>query len=141
MGWPNFPEQIGMRKGGMGRESLDFVVYHEVEAQPARIPPSPITMRLKNSVAPTGPWKGWWEGDVSCEPLIWMLSPQDHRCSSPHHQCSHLRERAPSPRTLGSGGTGLRAGGNWEGPRVCLTTEEVVHTSPQTHMPYFRPGV
>lgn len=29
-------------------------------------------------------------GDLSCEHLIWILSPQGHRCSSPHHQCSHL---------------------------------------------------
>lgn len=42
---------------------------------------------------------------------------------------------------LGLGASGLRAGGNWEGPGVCLTTGGVVHTFSQTHMPHFRPGV
>lgn len=81
---------------------------------------------------------GLSEGDFFCKHLTWILSPRGHRCSSPHHQCSHLRERAQSPRALGPGGTGLRAGRNWEEPGVYLTTGEVVHTSPQTHMPYFK---
>lgn len=80
-------------------------------------------------------------GDISCEHLIWILSPRDHRCSSPHHQCSHLGERTLSPRAWRLGGAGMRTGGNWEGPGLCLTTGEVVHTSPQTHTPYFRPSV
>lgn len=49
---------------------------------------------------------------------------------------------SPITKGLGAGeGAGLKAGGNWEGSGVCLTTGEVVHTSPQTHMPYFRPIV
>lgn len=42
---------------------------------------------------------------------------------------------------MGLGGVGLRDEGNREGSGVCLTTGEVDHTSPQTHMPYFRPAV
>lgn len=58
MGWTSSPEQIGMGKGGVGRESLDFLVYNGAEAHAARIPSSPTSMGLKNSVAPIGSWRG-----------------------------------------------------------------------------------
>lgn len=53
--WLNSPEQIRMRKGCLGRESLHFSVYHGAEARAARIPPSPTSVGLKNSVVPIEP--------------------------------------------------------------------------------------
>lgn len=48
---------------------------------------------------------------------------------------------SPITKGLVAGGYWGRDEGNWEGSGVCLTTGEVVHTSPQTHIPYFRPTV
>lgn len=99
IGWPKCPDQIGMQKGGVDRESLDFLVYHGAETQAAGTLPSPISMGLENSVAPTGPWRDAGRPELGCPLLGYLiLSPQGHRCSSPHHQCSHL---SMTPRSQG----------------------------------------
>lgn len=69
MGWPESHDEIGMGKGGIDGESVDFLVYHGAEAQAARILPSPTSVGLENSAAPIGPWRDGGRPELGC-PLL-----------------------------------------------------------------------